>query len=153
MRQFVLNTQHPYRFLITEPVIELGGLDNASIDFAEAVATNVAVFSRGERGVAIGLLRRKLSQANVGDLDVSNACNRITGMFYRNKQLSVAGALSIDKLLAEQLNGYAASSNRLETALFVLSQTNRVARVTEYFEAVTNQLQSAGQPLGSLDAD
>ena len=150
MRQFVLNTQHPYRFLITEPVIELGGLDNASIDFAEAVATNVAVFSRGERGVAIGLLRRKLSQANVGDLDVSNACNRITSMFYRNKQLSVAGALSIDKLLAEQLNGYAASSNRLETALFVLSQTNRVARVTEYFEAVTNQLLSSGQPLNVI---
>ena len=151
IRQFVLNTQHPYRFLITKPVIELGGLDNASIDFAEAVATNVAVFSRVERGVAIGLLRRKLSQANVGDLDVSNACNRITGMFYRNKQLSVAGALSIDKLLAERLNGYAASSNRLETALFVLSQTNRVARVTEYFEAVTNQLLSSGQPLEVLD--
>ena len=151
MRQFVLNTQHPYRFLITEPVIELGGLDNASIDFAEAVATNVAVFSRVERGVAIGLLRRKLSQANVGDLDVSNACNRITGMFYRNKQLSVAGALSIDKLLAERLNGYAASSNRLETALFVLSQTNRTDRVTEYFTTLTNQLLSSGRPLEVLD--
>ena len=150
MRQFVLNTQHPYRFLITEPVIELGGLDNASIDFAEAVATNVAVFSRGERGVAIGLLRRKLSQANVGDLDVSNACNRITGMFYRNKQLSVAGALSIDKLLAERLNGYAASSNRLETALFVLSQTNRTDRVTEHFTTITNQLLSSGQPLNVI---
>ena len=150
MRQFVLNTQHPYRFLITEPVIELGGLDNASIDFAEAVATNVAVFSRGERGVAIGLLRRKLSQANVGDLDVSNACNRITGMFYRNKQLSVAGALSIDKLLAERLNGYAASSNRLETALFVLSQTNRTDRVTEHFTTITNQLLSSGQPLNMI---
>jgi len=150
MRQFVLNTQHPYRFLITEPVIELGGLDNASIDFAEAVATNVAVFSRVERGVAIGLLRRKLSQANVGDLDVSNACNRITGMFYRNKQLSVAGALSIDKLLAERLNGYAASSNRLETALFVLSQTNRTDRVTEHFTTITNQLLSSGQPLNMI---
>ena len=150
MRQFVLNTQHPYRFLITEPVIELGGLDNASIDFAEAVATNVAVFSRVERGVAIGLLRRKLSQANVGDLDVSNACNRITGMFYRNKQLSVAGALSIDKLLAERLNGYAASSNRLETALFVLSQTNRTGRVTEHFTTITNQLLSSGRPLNMI---
>lgn len=150
MRQFVLNTQHPYRFLITEPVIELGGLDNASIDFAEAVATNVAVFSRVERGVTIGLLRRKLSQANVGDLDVSNACNRITGMFYRNKQLSVAGALSIDKLLAERLNGYAASSNRLETALFVLSQTNRTDRVTEHFTTITNQLLSSGQPLNMI---
>ena len=150
IRQFVLNTQHPYRFLITKPVIELGGLDNASIDFAEAVATNVTEFSRGERGVAIGLLRRKLSQANVGDLDVSNACNRITGMFYRNKQLSVAGALSIDKLLAERLNGYAASSNRLETALFVLSQTNRTDRVTEHFTTVTNQLLSSGQPLSVI---
>ena len=151
IRQFVLNTQHPYRFLITKPVIELGGLDNASIDFAEAVATNVTEFSRGERGVAFGMLSKKLSQANVGDLDVSNACNRITSMFYRNKQLSVAGALSIDKLLAERLNGYAASSNRLETALFVLSQTNRTDRVTEYFTTLTNQLLSSGQPLEVLD--
>ena len=150
IRQFVLNTQHPYRFLITEPVIELGGLDNASIDFAEAVATNVTEFSRGERGVAFGMLSKKLSQANVGDLDVSNACNRITGMFYRNKQLSVAGALSIDKLLAERLNGYAASSNRLETALFVLSQTNRTDRVTEHFTTITNQLLSSGQPLNMI---
>ena len=151
IRQFVLNTQHPYRFLITKPVIELGGLDNASIDFAEAVATNVTEFSRGERGVAFGMLSKKLSQANVGDLDVSNACNRITSMFYRNKQLSVAGALSIDKLLAERLNGYAASSNRLETALFVLSQTNRTDRVTEYFTTLTNQLFSSGRPLEVLD--
>ena len=30
MRQFVLNTRHPYRFRITDSVIELGGLDNAS---------------------------------------------------------------------------------------------------------------------------
>ena len=150
IRQFVLNTQHPYRFLITKPVIELGGLDNASIDFAEAVATNVTEFSRGERGVAFGMLSKKLSQANVGDLDVSNACNRITGMFYRNKQLSVAGALSIDKLLAERLNGYAASSNRLETALFVLSQTNRTDRVTEHFTTITNQLLSSGQPLNMI---
>ena len=102
------------------------------------------------RFVAIGLLRRKLSQANVGDIDVSNACNRITGMFYRNKQLSVAGALSIDKLLAERLNGYAMSSNRLETALFVLSQTNRTDRVTEHFTIVTNQLLSSGQPLNVI---
>ena len=150
IRQFVLNTHHPYRFLITKPVIELGGLDNASIDFAEAVATNVTEFSRGERGVAFGMLSKKLSQANVGDLDVSNACNRITSMFYRNKQLSVAGALSIDKLLAGRLNGYAASSNRLETALFVLSQTNRTDRVTEYFTTLTNQLLSSGQPLNVI---
>ena len=151
IRQFVLNTQHPYRNRITGSVLELGGLDNESIDFAEAIATNTVAFGRSERGRAFGVLWKKLSQANIGDSVASNACNRITGMFYRNKQLSVAGALSIDKLLAERLNGYAASSNRLETALFVLSQTNRVARVTEYFEAVTNQLLSSGQPLEVLD--
>ena len=150
IRQFVLNSHHPYRFLITKPVIELGGLDNASIDFAESVVTNVAEFSREERGVALGKLWKKLSQANVGDSATSNACNRITGMFYRNKQLSVAGALSIDKLLAERLNGYAMSSNRLETALFVLSQTNRTDRVTEHFTIVTNQLLSSGQPLNVI---
>ena len=151
IRQFVLKTQHPYRSRITGSVLELGGLDNESIDFAEAIATNTVVFGRSERGRAFGVLWKKLSQANMGDSVASNACARITSMFYRNKQLSVAGALSVDKLLVERLNGYTMSSNRLETALFVLSQTNRVARVTEYFEAVTNQLLSSGQPLEVLD--
>ena len=153
MRQFVLNTRHPYRFLITRSVIELGGLDNASIDFAEAIATNVTVFSRAERGIAFGKLWKKLSLADMSDPAVSNACNRITDMYYRHRHLSVAGALIIDTLLAERLNGYATSSNRLETALFVLSQSNRVERVTEYFTAVTNQLLSSGQPLTVLDVD
>ena len=150
IRQFVLNTQHPYRNRITGSVLELGGLDNESIDFAEAIATNTVAFGRSERGRAFGVLWKKLSQANIGDSVASNACNRITGMFYRNKQLSVAGALSIDKLLAERLNGYAASSNRLETALFVLSQTNRTDRVTEHFTTVTNQLLTSGQPLNVI---
>jgi hypothetical protein len=151
IRQFVLNTQHPYRFLITKSVIELGGLDNLSIDFAETIATNVTKFSRAERGVAFGKLWKKLSQADMGDPAISNACNRITDICYRHRRLSVAGALSIDKLLAERLNGYAASSNRLETALFVLSQTNRTDRVTEYFTTLTNQLLSSGRPLEVLD--
>ena len=43
------------------------------------------------------------------------------------------------------------SSNRLETALFVLSQTNCPPRLTEYFTAVTNQMLSSGQPLAVLD--
>ena len=151
IRQFVLNTQHPYRFLITKSVIELGGLDNLSIDFAETIATNVTKFSRAERGVVFGKLWKKLSQADMGDPAISNACNRITDICYRHRRLSVAGALSIDKLLAERLNGYAASSNRLETALFVLSQTNRTDRVTEYFTTLTNQLLSSGRPLEVLD--
>ena len=153
IRQFVLNTQHPYRNRITGSMLELGGLDNESIDFAEAIATNTVAFGRSERGRAFGVLWKKLSQANIGDSVASNACNRITGMFYRNKQLSVAGALSIDKLLAERLNGYAASSNRLETALFVLSQTNRTDRVTEHFTTVTNQLLSSGQPLNVITVE
>ena len=153
IRQFVLNTQHPYRNRITGSVLELGGLDNESIDFAEAIATNTVAFGRSERGRAFGVLWKKLSQANIGDSVASNACNRITGMFYRNKQLSVAGALSIDKLLAERLNGYAASSNRLETALFVLPQTNRTDRVTEHFTTITNQLLSSGQPLNVITVE
>ena len=153
IRQFVLNTQHPYRNRITGSVLELGGLDNESIDFAEAIATNTVAFGRSERGRAFGVLWKKLSQANIGDSVASNACNRITGMFHRNKQLSVAGALSIDKLLAERLNGYAASSNRLETALFVLSQTNRTDRVTEHFTTITNQLLSSGQPLNVITVE
>ena len=37
--------------------------------------------------------------------------------------------------------------------LFVLSQSNRIERATEYFMTVTNQLLSSGQPLTMLEGD
>jgi hypothetical protein len=37
--------------------------------------------------------------------------------------------------------------------LFLLSQSNRIERATEYFTTVTNQLLSSGQPLPILEGD
>jgi hypothetical protein len=67
--------------------------------------------------------------------------------FYRNRMVDRVGAPSADRLLATHLQGYGQSSNRLETAMFMLSETNALPQFVEYFTSVTNQLLSSGQPL------
>ena len=151
MRQFVLNTQHPFRRRITENVVALSPLDDITTDFVEAIVTNVSRFSRYERGGALARYEDKIIGADLSDPALSNACNKAVMMFYRNRLLSVVGADSFDPVLTNRLAGYAMSSNRLETALFVLSQTNCTLRLREYCTAITNQMLSSGQPLEVLD--
>ena len=151
IRQFVLNTQHPYRSRITEDVVALSPLDDVTTDFVEAIVTNTSRFARYERGGALARYEDKIIGADLSDPALSNACNKAVMMFYRNRLLSVVGADSFDPVLTNRLAGYAMSSNRLETALFVLSQTNCTRRLREYCTAITNQMLSSGQPLGVLD--
>ena len=68
-------------------------------------------------------------------------------MFYRNRKVSGTGAATLDRLFADKIEGYAQSSNRLDTALSMLSVTNMRPQFVEYFTGVTNQLLSSGQPL------
>ena len=113
--------------------------------------TNTSRFARYERGGALARYEDKIIGADLSDPALSNACNKAVMMFYRNRLLSVVGADSFDPVLTNRLAGYAMSSNRLETALFVLSQTNCTRRLREYCTAITNQMLSSGQPLGVLD--
>ena len=151
IRQFVLQTQHPYRSRITEDVVALSPLDDVTTDFVEAIVTNMSRFARYERGGALARYEDKIIGADLSDPALSNACNKAVMMFYRNRRLSVVGADSFDPVLTNRLAGYAMSSNRLETALFVLSQTNCTRRLREYCAAITNQILSSGQPLEVLD--
>ena len=150
MRQFVLNTQHPFRKLITREVVELSPLDDITTDFVEAIVTNVSNFSRYERGGALAKYEDKIIGADMSNSELSNACVRAVKMYYRNRLLSDVGADSFDPVLTKRLSGYTMSSNRLETALFVLSQTNCPQRLREYFTTITNQLLSSGQPLNMI---
>ena len=151
MRHFVLNTQHPYRREITEDVVALSPLDDVTTDFVEAIVTNTSRFARYERGGALARYEDKIIGADLSDPALSNACNKAVMMFYRNRLLSVVGADSFDPVLTNRLAGYAMSSNRLETALFVLSQADCTRRLREYCTAITNQMLSSGQPLEVLD--
>ena len=151
IRQFVLNTNHPYRRRITKDVVALSPLDDTTTAFVEAIVTNTAKFSSSERGNALWKYEVKIIGADLSDAESSNACSNAVRMFYRNRLLSAVGADSFDPVLTNRLDGYAMSSNRLETALFVLSQTNCPPRLAEYFTAVTNQMLSSGQPLAVLD--
>ena len=150
IRQFVLNTKHPYRKMITRDVVALSPLDDITTEFVETIVTNVSKYTRYERGGALAKYEDKIVGADVSDPTVSNACTSAVRMFYRNRLLSVIGADSFDPVLTNRLDGYAMSSNRLETALFVLSQTNCSQRLREYFSVVTNQLMSSGQPLNVI---
>ena len=72
-------------------------------------------------------------------------------MFYRNRKLSGTGAATLDRLFSDKIEGYAQSSNRLDTALSMLAVTNMRPQFVEYFTGVTNQLLSSGQPLPWID--
>ena len=68
-------------------------------------------------------------------------------MFYGNRKVSGTGAATLDRLFSDKITGYAHSSNRLDTALSMLTVTNMRPQFIEYFTSVTNQLLSSGQPL------
>jgi hypothetical protein len=96
IRQFVLQTQHPYRSRITEDVVALSPLDDVTTDFVEAIVTNMSRFARYERGGALARYEDKIIGADLSDPALSNACNKAVMMFYRNRRLSVVGADSFD---------------------------------------------------------
>ena len=81
------------------------------------------------------------------DTCTNGAFARAVSMFYRNRKASGTGAVTLDRLFADKIDGYALSSNRLDTALSMLTVTNMRPQFVEYFTGVTNQLLSSGQPL------
>ena len=72
-------------------------------------------------------------------------------MFYKNRKVSGTGAATLDRLFSDKIDGYAQSSNRLDTAVSMLTVTNMRPQFVEYFTGVTNQLLSSGQPLPWID--
>ncbi len=72
-------------------------------------------------------------------------------MLYRNRKIDCTGAHAMDLLMVEKIFGYEHSSNRIDTAMFMLAATNARPSLVSYFTSVTNQLLSSGQPLVQLD--
>ncbi len=153
LRRLALNETYPerYRKKAIMASIRLGGVTTASSSFVESILTNSVTFSLPERGIAAGLYVREL-QTNCATNSETIACReQAVGMFYRNRMKSVAAAYTIDQLLIGNLPGYAMSSNRLVTALSVLSNPEADDEDRTDFAAITNQLLSAGQPLQQLN--
>ena len=127
--------------------LKFSPVDDATTEFVEAIITNVSGYSSGERVECYWEYAKKLRQ----DPCTNGVCASALSMFYRNRKLSGTGAATLDRLFSDKIEGYAQSSNRLDTALSMLAVTNMRPQFVEYFTGVTNQLLSSGQPLPWID--
>ncbi len=144
LRSLALNPNGIHRDVALATALKFSSVDDSTTQFVESILTNVTQYTAGERVVCyLEYADRIRGMQNIANTPAYNAML----VFYRNRMVDRVGAPSVDRLLTTHLQGYGQSSNRLETAMFMLSETNALPRFVEYFTSVTNQLLSSGQPL------
>ena len=143
MKALALNPRGIERDEAIGLAVKFSAVDAATTEFVETIITNVNGYSSGERVECYWEYAKKLRQ----DPCTNGVCASALSMFYRNRKVSGTGAATLDRLFADKIEGYAQSSNRLHTALSMLTVTNMRPQFVEYFTGVTNQLLSSGQPL------
>ena len=142
-KALALNPKGIYRDRAIRLTLKYSTVDDATTEFIETIITNVSKYSSGERVECYWEYADKLRQ----DPCTNGACASALSMFYNNRKVSGTGATTLDRLFSDKIAGYAHSSNRLDTALSMLTVTNMRPQFIEYFNSVTNQLLSSGQPL------
>ena len=143
LKALALNPLGIYRDVAMTTALKFSPIDDATTQFVESMLTNTVQYTAGERLACYwGYARRLRDEVEAGD-----AYGRAVRMFYRNRLVDWIGGMTVDRLLSERIDGYVISSNRLDTALFMLAPTNMRPQFVEYFTSVTNQLLSSGQPL------
>ena len=143
IKALALNPRGVYRDEAIKLTLKFSSVDDATTEFVETIITNVSGYSSGERVGCYWEYAKKLRQ----DPCTNGVCASALSMFYRNRKVSGTGAATLDRLFADKIEGYVQSSNRLDTALSMLTVTNMRPQFVEYFTGVTNQLLSSGQPL------
>ena len=143
LKALALNPRGIMRDEAINLAVRFSPVDDTTTEFVETIITNVHGYSSGERVGCYWEYAKKLRQ----DPCINGAYANAISMFYRNRKVDGTGAVTLDRLFADKIAGYAQSSNRLDTALFMLSVTNMRPRFVEHFTSVTNQLLSSGQPL------
>ena len=143
LKALALNPRGIYRARAINLALKFSPVDAPTTEFVETIITNVSGYSSGERVECYWEYVKKLRQ----DPCTNGVCASALSMFYRNRKVSGTGAATLDRLFADKIEGYAQSSNRLDTALSMLTVTNMRPQFVEYFTNVTNQLLSSGQPL------
>ncbi len=143
LKALVLNPLGIHRDVAMTTALKFSPIDDTTTQFVESMLTNTVQYTAGERLACYwGYARRLRDEFETGD-----AYGRAVRMFYRNRLVDWIGGMTVDRLLSERIDGYVISSNRLDTALFMLAPTNTRPQFVEYFTTVTNQLLSSGQPL------
>ena len=143
LKALALNPRGIMRDEAINLAVRFSPVDDTTTEFVETIITNVHGYSSGERVGCYWEYAKKLRQ----DPCINGAYANAISMFYRNRKVDSTGAVTLDRLFSDKITGYAQSSNRLDTALFMLSVTNMRPRFAEHFTSVTNQLLSSGQPL------
>ena len=144
LKALALNPRGIHRDVALATALKFSPIDDSTTQFVETILTNTMQYTSGERAVCYIEYADRIR--NMQDIVNTPAYNAML-IFYRNRLTARVGAPAVDRLLTTHLQGYGQSSNRLETAMFMLSETNALPRFIEYFTTVTNQLLSSGQPL------
>ena len=144
LKALALNPRGIHRDVALATALKFSPIDDSTTQFVETILTNTMRYTSGERAVCYIEYADRIR--NMQDIVNTPAYNAML-IFYRNRLTVRVGAPAVDRLLTPHLQGYGQSSNRLETAMFMLSETNALPRFIEYFTSVTNQLLSSGQPL------
>lgn len=149
IRRLVLNPTYPIalKYRAVRTAVNLSGVSDEATSFIESVITNSAGLGPSERGIACGLYAKKLCDLKEGGVNVSPEMGRAVFMLYQNRKHGELPTYVIDKLFASAISGYACSSNRLDMALFALSDPHVDNEDRLDFITITNQLLSCGQPL------
>lgn len=147
IRSLALNPRGIEKTLAIELSIRLGDIDDATTAFVETILTNRVSFTRSQRGTVCAEYARKLVAATNSP---AASFLHAGSMFYRNRHFDSAGAVAIDRAVMACYPSYAASSNRLQTANWVLSRDDCYSQTRKYFSTVTNQLLSSGRPFVQL---
>lgn len=151
IRTYALNPTALSRSMAIRTAVEFGGVDEAAASFIETIVTNNAQFSYNDISWAIPKYCDKLLAVNTNDAEAVAIRDRGVRLFYAKRHDWQDGT-SLDNLFSACIEGYSASSNRLEYAQHVLSWTtnNDWRAMHDHFVTITNELLSSGQPLGVI---
>ena len=143
----VLNSKGIHKTMAINYILKASPVSEHVTDFVETIMTNSNVFTKREQVYAVGLYAEKVCNATTaGGSDILQVQNTAR-MFYRNRMYGATSPAAVDGVLTSGIPGFGMSSNRLDMAMSILSDTNTLPVFIEYFSSVTNQLLSSGQPL------
>ena len=152
-KALALNPKGVYRNRAIKLAIKYSAVDDSTTAFVETIMTNTTNYNFMEQGAAGAHYASRLLSFNA--TNATQIASRDAGvrMLYRNRLLESGTDVIIDEVFLKYIDGYGASSNRLEYAINSFSYPKCSEIFGDYFTSVTNQLLSSGQPLPWINFD
>ena len=147
MKALALNSKGICRDDAIGLVVNFGNVDDSTTAFVETILTNSTIYNFYEQGTASARYASRLLSFNATNVIQIASRDAAVRMLYRNRLLESGTDAIIDEVFLKYIDGYGASSNRLEYAINSFSYPKCAEIFGNYFTSVTNQLLSSGQPL------